>query len=88
MDARGLSFDDVGNRLGVSRTTVWRWAREQWRLDPGKMEALATAIGLSAAADLYRRPERPSIDAILSDASQDDYETVVEMARRLSRRAS
>lgn len=84
MQAKGLSFDDIGGRMDVSRTTVWRWANEQWRLDPGKMEALATAIGLDSPIDLYRPPERPSIDAILKDAPQSVYEATLDVARRLA----
>lgn len=81
--AKDLTYDIVGNRLGVSRTTVWRWAKEQWRLDPSKMQALADAIGLESPADFYRLPQRPSIDAILADAPQPLYDAVVEHARKL-----
>lgn len=86
MEAKGLSFEDIGGRMGVSRTTVWRWAKEQWRLDPGKMEALADAIGLDAPQDLFRPPSRPSIDAILADAPQEMYEATLDLARRLAGR--
>jgi transcriptional regulator with XRE-family HTH domain len=88
MDDRGLSFEDIGGRMSVSRTTVWRWAKEQWRLDPGKMEALADAIGLSSPQDLFRPPSRPSIDAILADAPQEVYEATLDVARRLSGRSN
>lgn len=87
MEAKNLSFDDLGGRLGVSRTTVWRWAKEQWRLDPPKMDALADAIGLSSAQDLYRRPERPSIDGLLDDAPQATYDAIIDLARKLTQRA-
>lgn len=83
MEAKGLSFEVVGGRLDVSRTTVWRWAKEQWRLDPGKMAALAEALELTSPADLFRRPERPSIDAIMNDAPQPVYDALVDHARRL-----
>lgn len=89
MEVKGLSFETVGERLGVSRTTVWRWAKEQWRLDPGKIAALAEALDLETWQELGRRPQqRPSIDDILADASQDDYETVFDLAKRIARRAS
>jgi transcriptional regulator with XRE-family HTH domain len=83
MAAKSLSFDVIGGRLGVSRTTVWRWAKEQWRLDPGKMAALAEAMDMESPADFYRMPERPSIDAIMADAPQPLYEAVVDHARKL-----
>jgi transcriptional regulator with XRE-family HTH domain len=87
MEAKGLSFEVIGGRLNVSRTTVWRWAKEQWRLDPGKMAALAEAMELNDVADLFRMPSRPSIDAILKDAPQGIYDAVVEHAKAL-RKAS
>jgi len=88
MEAKGLSFETLGDRLGVSRTTVWRWAKEQWRLDPGKMAQLADAMGLEVWTDLARLPHRPSVDAVLSDAPDSVYEATLELARRLTRKAS
>jgi transcriptional regulator with XRE-family HTH domain len=87
LEAKGLSFEDIGGRMGVSRTTVWRWAKEQWRLDPGKMDALATAIGLEGPIELFRPPQRPSIDAILAEAPQDIYDATLDLARRLAGRS-
>src|SRR5687767_11844875 len=83
MEAKGLSFEVIGGRLNVSRTTVWRWAKEQWRLDPGKMAALAEAMDMETPADFYRMPTRPSIDAIMADAPQPVYEALLDHAKRL-----
>lgn len=88
IEARNLSFEIVGDRLGVSRTTVWRWAKEQWRLDTDKIAALAEAIGLDSWQDLGRPPERPSIDGILADAPKATYDAVIELAKNLTRKAS
>lgn len=88
MEVKGLSFEDIGGRMGVSRTTVWRWAREQWRLDPGKIAALAEAMDLETWQELGRRPQKnPSIDAILADVEEDDYNAVYDLAKRLARKA-
>jgi transcriptional regulator with XRE-family HTH domain len=88
MAAKGLSFETLGERLDVSRTTVWRWAREQWRLDPNKIAALADALDLETWQELGRRPQvLPSIDAILADVDGEDYQTVFDLAKRLARKA-
>lgn len=88
MEHKGVSFETLGGRLNVSRTTVWRWAKEQWRLDPSKMAALADALEMESAADFYRRPARPSIDAVLANAPQDIYDAALALARNLTHKAS
>lgn len=88
IDDKGLSFEIVGDRLGVSRTTVWRWAAEQHRLDPEKIAALADAIGLDSWQDLARTPHRPSVDGILADADENTFEAVIDLARKLTKKAS
>lgn len=87
MLARNKSFEILGGNLGVSRTTVWRWANEQWRLDPGKIEALADAIGLDSPVDLYRPPGRESIDGVLGNATEEVYQATLDVARRLAGRS-
>jgi transcriptional regulator with XRE-family HTH domain len=89
MAVKDLSFETLGDRLGVSRTTVWRWAKEQWRLDPGKIAALAEAMDLETWQELGRRPQKnPSIDNILANVDQEDYDAVYDLAKRLAKRAS
>ena len=88
MAAKDLSFEDLGDRLDTSRTTVWRWAKEQWRLDPGKLEALAEAIGLDSPVDLYRPPGRQSIDGVLGNAPEEVYQATLDVARRLAGRSN
>lgn len=85
MEAKGLSDIDLAGRLDTSRTTVWRWRNEQWRLDPAKIAALASAMNLEPV-DLYRLPGRESIDAQLKDAPTEVYEAVRDLARRLAKK--
>ena len=91
LEAKGLNYETVGNRLGVSRTTVWRWSTEQHRLNPAKIEALAGAMGMERPADFYRmpdtRPPRPSIDKLLENEPDDTFQAVIEIARKLAHRA-
>jgi transcriptional regulator with XRE-family HTH domain len=92
LEAKGLSYQMVADRLDTSRTTVWRWAKEQHRLDPGKMAALARAMGMERAEDFFRRPppkpDRPSIDKLLENAPDDDFMDVLKHATKLRHRAS
>lgn len=84
----GLTHEQLGLRVGVARNTIWRWSKEQWRLDPPKLAAIADAMGLEDVRDLFRRPERPSIDAVLHDAPDEVFQATLELARRLNQKAS
>jgi len=84
-EAHGLSVEELGARLEVSRTTMWRWEKEQWRLNPEKIAAIAYALGIEPE-QLWRLPERPSIDAMLDEAPQHVHEAVADLAKRLSGR--
>ena len=82
-----LSHETIGNRMGVSRTTVWRWQKQQHRLTPGKIAALAEAMNLNAV-DLFSPPHRPSLDAMLADAPDDLFDRARELIQVLTRKAS
>lgn len=88
--AKELDHTKVGQRMEppVSRTTVWRWVNEPWRLNPEKMAALADAIGLESPTMLWYSPDRPSADALLARATDDVHRTVIDIVERLTRRAS
>lgn len=68
---------------GVTSTTIYRWAREQERLDPYKIEGLAKAMGLDGPESLYRPPPRQSVDAVLKDAPDHIHEAALAYARLL-----
>lgn len=86
MEARGLSDEKIGARLDVARETVFRWRKEQHRLNPEKIAALAEALDVDPA-ELWRLPAtRKSVDALLSGASDDLHETVFSLAERLTRK--
>jgi transcriptional regulator with XRE-family HTH domain len=87
MENRGLNDAALGRLMGVSATTVWRWRNEQHRLDPEKIAAIADALGLEDARDLFRPPARPGIPD-LDVLGDDDYGTIRELARRLAGRGS
>ena len=88
-EARGLSLEALGGRLGVEKNTVWRWENEQHRLNPEKQAALADALNLDSPSDLWRPPtSRPSLDAIAEGASEEVKDTLVDIVTRLTKRAS
>jgi transcriptional regulator with XRE-family HTH domain len=82
MEERGLSDERLAGRLNVARETVTRWRSQQHRLNPDKIAALAIALDLTPE-QLWRPPppaNRPSIDALLKDASDDAVKKVAEVA--------
>lgn len=86
---RGLTHQMVADRIGVARNTVSRYANEQWRLRPDKIANLAHILGLEST-DLYRPPAeevRESVDKVLADQPEDIHSAVLDLAKRLSRRA-
>jgi transcriptional regulator with XRE-family HTH domain len=82
MAFRGLSDEDVAEKLGVARETVWRWSNEQHRLNPDKMAKLAAVLDITAP-QLYYPPGRRSIDAILTGADKETHDAAVDIVARL-----
>ena len=76
-----LSDERLGERMDVARQTIYRWRTEQNRLNPGKIAALAVAMGRHAE-DLYRPPERPSVDAMLKTATPDQIADTIAFVER------
>jgi transcriptional regulator with XRE-family HTH domain len=86
VEACKLPVEEVAKRVGISRTTLWRWNDEPKRLDILKMAKLARVLGIEPA-EFFFPPGRRSIDAILSNASEDAYEATLELAQRLARKS-
>lgn len=86
MEKRGLSDEKLADRVGVARETVWRWRNQQHRLNPDKIAVLAEALDIEPQ-ELWRPPSRPSLDAIMKDASDDLHETAADIVARLVKRA-
>jgi transcriptional regulator with XRE-family HTH domain len=78
MEHRGLTPPKLAARIGVERQTVNRWMKEQSRLRPDKIAAIARALDMEPE-ELNRPPSRPSLDAILKDASDDDVKEAAKM---------
>lgn len=82
MEHRGLSDEKLANRLGVARETVTRWRGQQHRLNPDKIAAIANALDCEPE-DLWRPPSRPSLDAMVKNATADMQATAADIVRRL-----
>lgn len=89
MEERGLSDEKLAKKLGVARETVTRWRNQQHRLNPDKIAAIAGALDLEPS-QLFSPPapsNRPSIDALLRDASDDLVQRAAEVAAILLKTA-
>lgn len=82
MEARGLSDEKVASRLGIDRTTVWKWRTQPRRLTRDKIASLAVILDIEPM-ELYRPPSRPSLDALVQDAPEDIQKMAVDIVRRL-----
>lgn len=89
MEKFGLNDAKLSGRLEVAPNTVWRWRIEQHRLNPEKIAAIAHAIDDDLAPeDMFRPPERPSLDAYLRGKSPEEIERAFRLVRALSDEAA
>lgn len=84
---RGLNPATLAGRMDMDRTTVWRWVKEQHRLNPEKMAHLAAALDVETE-ELFRPPPRRSIDSMLKGQSDDIQDMAADIISRLIKRAS
>lgn len=82
MEFRGLSDEKVASRLGIDRTTVWKWRTQPRRLTRDKIASLAVILDIEPM-ELYRPPSRPSLDAMVANAPPEVQEMAVDIVRRL-----
>lgn len=89
-DAKDLNDEKVGNRLGVDRATVFRWRKEQNRLNPAKIAALASALEIEPE-DFWRPPPPPdappSLDKLVEGAPDNIRAMAVDIVRRMAGKA-
>jgi transcriptional regulator with XRE-family HTH domain len=83
----GLDDTKVAGRLDMDRTTIFKWRKEQHRLDPDKIAALADALGIEPQ-QLWSLPGRRSLDAMLVGAPNEVVDTAADIVERLVRKAS
>jgi transcriptional regulator with XRE-family HTH domain len=86
MDAHELSDTKLAGRIGVARETIYRWRTEQHRLDPGKMGAIADALGIEPDDLWYPPTKRTNLNALAQNLDDHDFETVEITIKRLAKR--
>jgi transcriptional regulator with XRE-family HTH domain len=89
-EARGLTLDQLANRVGVAENTIWRWENEQHRLNPEKIAALAHHLDLEPQELWFPPPggpTRPSLDSLLRGADDDLFSTAHDIISRLARKS-
>lgn len=88
---RGLTLKQLAERVGVEENTIWRWEKEQHRLNPEKQALLAHHLDIESR-DLHRPPpgphDRPSLDRMLEGAPDDVFDMAADLVKRLTRRAN
>ena len=82
---QGLSDQDVADKLGVNRETVWRWQTEQHRLNPQKILQLADLCGIEPG-EFWHLPGVRSVDSILRGAPDDVRELAANVVQQLIRK--
>lgn len=82
MDERGISDDEMGEKMGVARETVYRRRTEQKRLSPSKVAEFAYHLGIEVS-ELQYRPGVPSLDALARDASIEQRKMAADIIQRL-----
>lgn len=82
--ARGLNDEKVGNRLDKDRATIFRWRKEQHRLNPGKIAELASALDIEPE-ELWRPPDLgPSLDVMVKDSPPETQAMIADVVRRMA----
>jgi transcriptional regulator with XRE-family HTH domain len=85
-ESRGLTQQQLADRLETSDVTVSRWETGKRRPDDDAKGAIAWVLGIEIV-DLYRHPDQPSADALLRDQPpdvQDQAFRVIAAMRRQS----
>jgi DNA-binding XRE family transcriptional regulator len=82
-EAKGMSAEDMGRKLGMERESVYRLEREAFtRLNPKKQLAYAKALNIEPA-ELWRPPGHLSLDSMVADSSADVQALAADIVRRL-----
>ena len=83
-DRKGLTQQQLGDRLGVSDVTVSRWETRSRRPDGSTLAAICEALGIPITA-IYRHPDQPSADELLAGQPSEVWDqamTIIKTIRR------
>lgn len=82
-EKRGLTQEQLGERLGVSDVTVSRWETGKRRPDLATLAAIAEAIGIEFDR-LARHPDNPSADDLLRGQPPEVVDQAMKLIRAIS----
>ncbi len=85
--ARGLSQQQLADRLDTSKGQISRWESGGRAMSGDVIAALADALSIDPG-DLFRDPSAPSIDALLARAPAHVRETAAELVKALLKTTS
>lgn len=81
-EARGLTQEQLGAKLGVAGMTVSRWERGTAKLSSDVMAAIAEVLAIEPG-DLYRHPDSPSADVLLRGQPKDVVDQAMKILRAM-----
>jgi transcriptional regulator with XRE-family HTH domain len=82
--AKGLTQEQLADRLGTSHVTVSRWETGKRQPNLNAQEAIAEAMGIEAV-DLRRHPEQPSADELLRGQPPEIIDQAMKLIRAIRR---
>jgi transcriptional regulator with XRE-family HTH domain len=82
--AKGLTQEQVSQRIGCSSITISRWETSERRPDLDAQAAYAEALGIDVL-DFRRHPDQPSADALLRDQPAEVVEQAIKLIHAIRR---
>lgn len=79
---RDLTQEALANRVGTTKGTVSRWEKGSRDILVGALAAIAEALQCDPQ-DLYRDPNKPSVDELLRDMNAGTRESALKIIRAL-----
>lgn len=83
-EKKGLTQQQLADRLGASDVTISRWETGRRRPNLDAQEAISEALGIEAV-DLRRHPSQPSADALLRDQPPEIVDMVLKQILAIRR---
>lgn len=83
-EAKGLTQEQLAQRLGTSDVTVSRWETRKRQPDLNAQAALAEALDIEVF-DLRRHPDQPSADALLRHQPIEIQEQAIRLIKAIVR---
>lgn len=83
-ESRGLTQQQLADRLEASDVTISRWETGKRQPDLNALAAIAEALDADVM-DLYRHPDQPSADALLRDQPKEIREQALKLIMAIRR---